>query len=211
VRGQMIEVAARMLNTAPDRLRCADRRISAPDGRSVTISEVALHSLHVENQRQIMATASRMSYDSPPPFAAQFAEVEVDTETGEVRVLKAVSAVDCGRAINPATAEGQIEGGTTQAMGYGVCEEMVYDGRGALLTTDLQRYHIYSAAEMPAMQTFLVETSDPYGPFGAKAVAEIPLDSMAPAIANAVANAIGVRVREIPLTPERVLRAIKEL
>jgi putative selenate reductase molybdopterin-binding subunit len=211
VRAQMIEVAARMLNATPDSLRCADRRITASDGRSVTLAEVALHSLHVENQRQIMATASRMSYDSPPPFAAQFAEVEVDMETGQVRVLKAVSAVDCGRAINPATAAGQIEGGTTQALGYGTCEEMAYDEHGALLTTDLRRYHIYTAADMPVMQTFLVETSDPYGPFGAKAVAEIPLDGMAPAIANAVANAIGVRVRAIPLTPERVLRAIKAL
>jgi len=210
VREQICEVAGRMLNAPPDALHLENRRVYAPDGRSVSISDVALHSLHVENQHQIMATASTMSYDSPPPFAAQFAEVEVDSETGSVRVVKMVSAVDCGRAINPATAEGQIEGGATQALGYGVCEEMRYDDQGALLTTDFTTYHIFRADEMPAMESYLIETSDPYGPYGAKAVAEIPIDGMAPAIANAVADALGVRVREAPLTPERVWSAMRE-
>jgi putative selenate reductase molybdopterin-binding subunit len=210
VREQICEVAGRMLNAPPALLRLENRRVYAPDGRSVSLSEVALRSLHVEFQHQIMATASMMTYDSPPPFAAQFAEVEVDTETGEVRVVKIVSAVDCGRAINPATAEGQIEGGATQALGYGVCEEMCYDEQGALLTTDFTSYHIFRADEMPAMETMLIETSDPYGPYGAKAVAEIPIDGVAPAIANAVADALGVRVREAPITPERVWRVLRE-
>jgi putative selenate reductase molybdopterin-binding subunit len=210
VREQICEVAGRMLNAPPALLRLENRRVYAPDGRSVSLSEVALRSLHVEFQHQIMATASMMTYDSPPPFAAQFAEVEVDTETGEVRVVKIVSAVDCGRAINPATAEGQIEGGATQALGYGVCEEMRYDEQGALLTTDFTSYHIFRADEMPAMETMLIETSDPYGPYGAKAVAEIPIDGVAPAIANAVADALGVRVHEAPITPERVWRVLRE-
>ena len=209
VKDQICEVAGRMLNAPPALLQLENRRVIAPDGRSVSISDVALHSLHVENQHQIMSTASIMSYDSPPPFAAQFAEVEVDSETGAVRVVKMVSAVDCGKAINPATAEGQIEGGATQALGYGTCEEMRYDDQGALLTIDFTTYHIYRADEMPAHETYLVETSDPYGPYGAKAVAEIPIDGMAPAIANAVADALGVRVRETPLTPERVWQAMK--
>src|SRR5260370_4496561 len=150
-----------------------------------------------------------MRYESLQPFAAQGAEVEVDTETGVVRVLKAVSAVDAGRVINPITAEGESEGGATQALGYGVCEEMVYDERGALLTTNLDDYRIYSAPDMPKMETYIVETSDPFGPFGAKAIAEIPIDGMAPAVANAVADALGVRIRQIPLTPERVLSAFQ--
>ncbi len=208
IRAQMLAVAGRMLKADPETLTIKDRIITAPNGRTVTVSQVALHSLHVEEQQQIMATASWMSYESPPPFAAQGAEVEVDTETGVVRVLKAVSAVDAGRVINPITAEGQIEGGATQALGYGVCEEMVYDQNGALLTTNFSDYRIYSAPDMPEMQTYIVETSDPFGPFGAKAIAEIPIDGMAPAVANAVADALGMRIREIPLTPERVLRAI---
>jgi putative selenate reductase molybdopterin-binding subunit len=132
----------------------------------------------------------------------------VDTETGVVKVINAVSAVDAGRVINPITAEGQIEGGATQALGYGVCEEMVYDEQGALLTTNFNDYRIYSAPDMPKMETYIVETSDPFGPFGAKAIAEIPIDGMAPAVANAVADALGIRINQIPLTPERVLRAI---
>ena len=208
VRSQILEVASHMLNINPEKITIKDRVITSPNGQTVTVSQVALHSLHVENQRQIMATASWMSYESPPPFAAQGVEVEVDIETGVVRVLKAISAVDAGRVINPITAEGQIEGGATQALGYGVCEEMVYDERGALLTTNLSDYRIYSAPDMPKMETYIVETSDPFGPFGAKAIAEIPIDGMAPAVANAVADALGIRIPQIPLTPERVLRAI---
>src|SRR5579872_3016207 len=209
VRMQILDVAGKMLNANPETLTISNRIITAPNGQTVTVSQVALHSLHVENQQQIMSTASWMSYNSPPPFAAQGVEVEVDTETGVVRVLKAISAVDAGRVINPIMAEGQIEGGATQALGYGVCEEMVYDQNGALLTTNLSDYRIFSAPDMPQMETHIVETSDPFGPFGAKAIAEIPIDGMAPAVANAVADALGIRIRQIPLTPERVLRAIR--
>ncbi len=208
-RAQILAVAGSMLKANPETLTIKDRVITAPNGNTVTVSQVALHSLHVENQQQIMATASWMSYESPPPFAAQGAEVEVDTETGVVRVLRAISAIDAGRVINPITAEGQIEGGATQALGYGVCEEMVYDANGAMLTTNLSDYRIFSAPDMPSMETYIVETSDPFGPFGAKAIAEIPIDAMAPAVANAVADALGLRIRQIPLTPERVLRAIR--
>jgi putative selenate reductase molybdopterin-binding subunit len=209
-RAQILTVAGDMLKANPETLTIRDRVITAPDGNTVTVSQVALHSLHVANQQQIMATASWMSYESPPPFAAQGAEVEVDTETGVVHVLRAISAIDAGRVINPVTAEGQIEGGATQALGYGVCEEMVYDANGTMLTTNLSDYRIFSAPDMPQMETYIVETSDPFGPFGAKAIAEIPIDGMAPAVANAVADALGIRIRQIPLTPERVLRAIRE-
>ncbi|HVB73045.1 MAG TPA: molybdopterin cofactor-binding domain-containing protein [Ktedonobacteraceae bacterium] len=209
VRAQILAVAGSMLKANPETLTIKDRVITAPNGNTLTVSQVALHSLHVENQQQIMSTASWMSYESPPPFAAQGAEVEVDTETGVVRVLRAISAVDAGRVINPITAEGQIEGGATQALGYGVCEEMIYDEKGAMLTTNLSDYRIYSAPDMPKMETYIVETSDPFGPFGAKAIAEIPIDGMAPAVANAVADALGIRIRQIPMTPERVLRAIR--
>ena len=154
-----------------------------------------------------MATASYVSPYSPPPFGAQFAEVEVDTGTGQVTVVKLVMAVDCGVAINPLTALGQIEGGMVQALGYAVCEEMPYDEHGRLQVGRLGDYRIFSADEMPEMEAILVPTYEPTGPFGAKAVAEIPLDGVAPAVANAVYDAIGVRIRSLPLTPERVWRA----
>ena len=156
-----------------------------------------------------MATASHMSVHSPPPFAAQYAEVEVDTETGQVTVKKIVMAVDCGTAINPQTAERQIEGGMAQALGYAVSEEMVYDEQGRLSTRRFGDYRIFQADEMPEMQAILVPTYEPSGPFGAKAVAEIPLDGMAPAVANAVWDAVGVRIRTTPLAPEKVWRALR--
>jgi putative selenate reductase molybdopterin-binding subunit len=187
-----------------------ERRAYAPDGRSVTLEEIALHSLHQDQQRQIMSTASYVSPESPPPFAGQFAEVEVDIETGQVTVKKLVMAVDCGVAINPITASGQVEGGMVQALGYGHCEEMVYDAKGRMVNPALGPYKIYRADEMPELDVILVQTVEPSGPFGAKAVAEIPKDGVAPALGSAIFNATGARIRQIPFTPERVWTALHE-
>ncbi len=210
VREQIVERAKLMLNLeTAEGMYLRDRRVFAPDGRSVSLAEVALHSLHTFDQQQIMATASHMSYHSPPPFGAQFAEVEVDVETGQVTVKKLVMAVDCGTAINPQTAAGQIEGGLAQALGYTVSEEMVYDDAGRLLTTRFGDYRIFQADEMPELEAILVPTYEPSGPFGAKAVAEIPMDGVAPAVANAVHHAARVRIRDLPLTPEKVWRALQ--
>jgi putative selenate reductase molybdopterin-binding subunit len=150
-----------------------------------------------------------MSLYSPPPFAAQYAEVEVDTETGQVTVIKLVMAVDCGTAINPITAEGQIDGGMVQALGYAICEEMPYDENGNSLVTRFGDYRIYQADEMPELVSILVPSYEPNGPYGAKAVAEIPMNGVAPAVANAIHDAVGVRVRELPLTPERIWNALR--
>ncbi|MBL8098911.1 MAG: molybdopterin-dependent oxidoreductase, partial [Anaerolineales bacterium] len=191
-------------------IKLADKKAIAPDGRSVTLAEIALDTLHKNNQEQIMGVASYVSPVSPPPFAAQFAEVTVDTETGQVTVDKLVMAVDSGVIVNPLTASGQIEGGMTQALGYAVCEEMRYDEKGNAYERDLDRYHIFRSNEMPDLETIFVETFEPSHPFGVKAVAEIPMDGVAPAVGNAILDAIGVNVDEIPATPERVWRAIKK-
>jgi putative selenate reductase molybdopterin-binding subunit len=184
------------------------RKVTARDGRSVSFEEIALNSLHQADQKQIMATASHMSLESPPPFAAQFAEVIVDTETGQVTVERLLMAVDCGIAINPITASGQVEGGMVQALGYGHCEEMVYDTAGKPLATNLKDYHIYRADEMPDLEVIFVETYEPSGPYGAKAVAEIPKDGVAPALASAIYDATGVMIPNLPFTPERVWKAL---
>ncbi|MBL8051073.1 MAG: molybdopterin-dependent oxidoreductase, partial [Anaerolineales bacterium] len=191
-------------------IRLADKKAIAPDGRSVTLAEIALDTLHKNNQEQIMGVASYVSPVSPPPFAAQFAEVTVDTETGQVTVDKLVMAVDSGVIVNPLTASGQIEGGMTQALGYAVCEEMRYDDKGNAYERDLDRYHIFRSDEMPELETIFVETFEPSHPFGVKAVAEIPMDGVAPAVGNAILDALGVNVDEIPATPERVWRAMKQ-
>jgi putative selenate reductase molybdopterin-binding subunit len=191
------------------KIQLANRQAIFPDGRSVSFSEIALDSLHKNNQEQIMGVASYVSPVSPPPFAAQFAEVTVDTETGAVKVDKLIMAVDSGVIVNPLTASGQIEGGMTQALGYAVCEEMRYDDMGNAIEHDLDRYHIFRADEMPALETIFVETFEPSHPFGVKAVAEIPMDGVAPAVGNAILDATGVDVDEIPATPEKVWKAIK--
>lgn len=210
VKRQILEHAAKHLLKVPvSELDVDTRRVVARDGRSVSYEQIALSSLHQNEQRQIMATASHMSYDSPPPFAAQFAEVTVDTETGQVTVDRLLMAVDCGIAINPITASGQVEGGMTQALGYAHCEEMAYDAQGKPLATDLREYHIYRADEMPDLEVMFVETYEATGPYGAKAVAEIPKDGVAPAMSSAIFDAVGVRLRQTPFTPERVYWAMR--
>ena len=191
-------------------IRLSNRQAIAPDGRTIPFTEIALDSLHKNNQEQIMGVASYVSPVSPPPFAAQFAEVTVDTETGAVTVDRLVMAVDSGVIVNPLTASGQIEGGMTQALGYAVCEEMRYDEKGNAIERDLDRYHIFRADEMPALETIFVETFEPSHPFGVKAVAEIPMDGVAPAVGNAILDAVSVNVDEIPATPERVWRAFQQ-
>jgi putative selenate reductase molybdopterin-binding subunit len=191
-------------------IRLLDRKAIAPDGSFVTLREIAYNALHHENQEQIMGIGSYMSPVSPPPFAAQFAEVTVDMETGQVTVDKLVMAVDSGVIVNPITASGQIEGGMAQALWYAVSEEMVYDQAGKARERDFRDYHIFRAHEMPDLETIFVETFEPSHPFGVKAVAEIPMDGVAPAVGNAVLDAVGVNVDLNPITPERVWRALRE-
>jgi len=209
VRDRVKERAAMLLDVdIPCTIELRDGRAYAPDGRSVSMGDIALDSLHTQEQEQIMGTASHVSPDCPPPFAAQMAEIEVDVETGQVTVTKLVMAVDCGVAINPITASGQVEGGMLQALGYAHCEEYAFDDEGRMLNPSFGPYKIYRADEMPETTVFLVQTMEDSGPFGAKAVAEIPKDGVAPAVRNAILNATGVGINELPFTPERVWNAL---
>jgi putative selenate reductase molybdopterin-binding subunit len=191
-------------------IQLVDRKAISPDGRTISLKDIALETLHHNDQEQIMGIGSFMSPVAPPPFAAQFAEVTVDVETGQVVVDKLVMAVDSGVIINPLTASGQIEGGMTQALGYAVSEEMVYDEKGFPREIDLRNYHIFHAHEMPELSTIFVETFEPSHPFGVKAVAEIPMDGVAPAVGNAVFDAAGVNIDQNPITPEKVWLALQK-
>lgn len=203
--------ADRGFDIPAEMIELKEKHAVAPNGEKVSLATIALDSLHWRQQEQIMATASYVSPNSPPPFAAQFATVLVDIETGEVTVEDLIMAVDSGVIINPITASAQIEGGIAQALGYGVCEEMVYDENGVAREIDLVDYHIFRADEMPKIKAIFVETYEKTGPYGAKAVAEIPLDGAAPAIGNAVFNACGVDLLEIPIVPEKVLRELQSM
>jgi len=139
IRKQIIDHAALMLGiSTTDGFKLENRQVIAPDGRTVSLQEVALSSLHQLDQHQIMATASHVSPVSPPPTAAQFVEMTVDTKTGKITIERLLMVVDCGRVINPITAAGQVEGGMSQAMGFALTEEMLFDQNGQLLNPDLK-------------------------------------------------------------------------
>lgn len=143
-------------------------------------------------------------------FGTHAAEVSVDTETGKIKVLKLVSAYDVGQAINPLSVEGQLEGGALYGMGYALTEEILFD-RGITLTPSLSEFLIPTSLDAPDIQTIMIESGDGAGPFGAKGIGEPSCVSVAPAIANAVRDAIGIRILQLPLTPERVIEALNEV
>lgn len=143
-------------------------------------------------------------------FAVQGVEVEVDTQTGRITLLRCVQAVDIGKAINPRICYGQVRGAMVMGLGYALYEELRFDDQGRILNPTPRTYRLPLAKDVPPMDVILVEQPDPYGPFGAKAIGEVGVNCMAPAIANAVAHATGVRLRQLPMTPERVWQALQE-
>jgi CO/xanthine dehydrogenase Mo-binding subunit len=140
-------------------------------------------------------------------FSAHAIEVGVDIETGEISVLKSVGCHDVGRAINPTAVEGQIQGGSAQGIGWALMEEVKVD-QGVTQTPSLSEYLIPTAKDLPMTEAIILESGTGVGPFGAKGIGEPALTPAAPAVANAVADAIGVRVYDLPLTPEKVLEAL---
>ncbi|MBI5153879.1 molybdopterin-dependent oxidoreductase [Candidatus Poribacteria bacterium] len=208
---QMRAVAAEDLGVSPDELEHLDRefRVKGKPNKRMTFNDIGLRTLYMRKQHQVMAHASAISHASPPPFAAHFAEVEVDEETGHVRTLEYVAAVDCGTAINPKLAEGQTEGAIINALSSAVTEEYLFNNDGRMLNPTFNYYKIYSTPDVPRVKTILIETHEPTGPYGAKSVSEISTNGPLPAIANAIYDAVGVRLHDAPFTPERVLNAIK--
>jgi len=142
-------------------------------------------------------------------FATQIAEVEVDTETGEVEILRIAAAHDCGKAINPLLVEGQVEGGISMGIGYALFEQMVLE-KGVVKNPQFTDYILPTALDVPEMLVGIIERPEPTGPFGAKGIGEPSLLPTAPAIINAIYDAVGVRIRDLPATPEKILRALKE-
>jgi len=167
----------------------------------------------IAEKGSIIGAVSMAPPSNPAPCAVEFVEVEVDTETGVVKVLNVVYAHDIGRVFHPKSAEGQVEGGFQQGMGYALMENILFDQEtGACLSGDFLDYKIPTAVEMPSrIESIFIESIEPTGPFGAKSLSELCVVVPAPAIANAIYNAIGVRMKELPITPERILRALGKL
>ncbi|MFZ0240163.1 MAG: molybdopterin cofactor-binding domain-containing protein, partial [Desulfobacterales bacterium] len=139
---------------------------------------------------------------------AQVVEVEVDLESGKIVVEKMTDAHDCGRAINRTSVEAQMEGSLSMGMGEALFEEVKFDARGRVINSDLAEYKLVTALDMPPVETIIVESDEPNGPFGAKEVGEGAIMPTIPAILNAVYDATGVRIHELPLTSERVYAAL---
>ena len=211
VLAQILDTAAEMLETEKSRLKTeSESVVSLKNGKSLSYSEISLYSLYEKNQFQIQASASSVMPESPPPFIAQFVEVAVDAETGKIKPLKFVSAVDCGQPINPVLAEGQVEGAVVNGLSYALTEQYIFNDRGKMTNPNFGNYKVYTAADIPEIKTIIVDSYEPTGPFGAKSVGEIAINGPAPAIANAVFDAVGVRLYETPFTPEKVWREMQK-
>lgn len=222
LRDQILRVAAELLEAPAPDLWIEDEAVRAPGGQSIPLVRVLKECARVGVPRSAFATYHAPAGDPIdlergggrvfPDFTygAHAAEVEVDTETGAVRVRRYVACHDVGQAINPQSVEGQIQGGAAMGIGYALMEQVVLE-QGHNLTTSFATYLIPSAQEVPDITPILVESGEGMGPFGARGIGEPPIGPPAAAIANAIFDAVGVRVSELPIRPEVVARALHRL
>jgi xanthine dehydrogenase molybdenum-binding subunit len=214
VRQMVLERAAGKLGVPTDKLEIKDGRVyiqSKPE-KGITVAEISHDAIYDYGTtgQHIMAAGSFQSVSHCPNFQAGFAEIEVDTQTGVIKVIKYVLAHDIGRAINPLNVEGQLEGGTAQGMGYALSEDLVIDkNTGDTLSDSFATYKIPSTLDMPEIEVILVEEPVASGPYGAKGVGEPGMVNVAPSIANALYDALGVRINSLPMTPEKILKALE--
>jgi hypothetical protein len=211
-RSKILDWAARMLDEPVEVLDTEDGTVvSRETGDSVTLEEIGYESVYGDETREhILGQGTHSTDESPPPFAAQFADVTVDAETGEFEVNKLAVAVDCGVAINPGMAEGQVEGANHMSYEMATNEGITFDDEGRAEVADYDDYDFPTAAESPPIESILVETHEPTGPFGAKSVAEVPTNTVPPALSNAVRDAVGVRITEMPITAEKIAERLDD-
>ncbi len=212
-RNQILTIAGELLEAAPEDLEIENGKVvvKGVPGKSIELAQVAAVSTRFAGQYEPVYGRGRAAVSkNSPMFSAHVARVAVDAETGEVRVLDYVAAQDVGRAINPAEVEGQVHGGVTQGIGWALFEGLEYDENGQLLTSTLMDYALPHSQDVPNITSILVELPSLLGPFGAKGVGEPPVVPVAGAIANAIYDAVGARLTQLPMTPERVFNAIKK-
>jgi CO/xanthine dehydrogenase Mo-binding subunit len=212
-RERLLEIAADELEIAPEDLEIVNGSVQ-PAGvpaKAIALQELASKILSFGSSYPPVEGHGRVAQPQAPQSAAHLSHVRVDPDTGAVTVLAHVVAQDVGRALNPALVEGQMRGGTTQGLGWALLEELVYDGHGQLTTGTFVDYAMPTASIVPSIDTEIVEVPVPEGPYGAKGVGEAPVVGVAGAVANAITAATGgARVWQLPMTPERVWRAISD-
>ena len=176
---------------------------------SISLVDLSNQITYSEKQKQLSVTSSYVGHKSPPPFMAGFIEIDIDKATGEIEIVDYVSVVDCGTTINPKLAEGQVDGAIVQGLGMAMFENVLYSKKGALLSNSLMTYKIPTRVDINHLTTVFVDSYEKSGPFGAKSVGEIGIDTPPAALANAVYNALGLRFKTLPITPEKILLALK--
>ncbi|MFQ5879711.1 MAG: xanthine dehydrogenase family protein molybdopterin-binding subunit [Dehalococcoidia bacterium] len=199
--------AAARFRVEPDRIESADSRfwVAGNNEQATTIAELA-----ASGDGHVVGRASITQRGMAPAFAGHIADVEVDPETGKVKVLRYTAVQDVGRAINPTRVEAQMQGGAVQGIGWALTEEYIYDERGALLNASLLDYRQPVSLDVPMLDTEIIEVPADQGPYGVRGVGEVPIVPTAAVIANAVHSAVGVRTYHMPMTPERVFWAIQK-
>jgi CO/xanthine dehydrogenase Mo-binding subunit len=188
-----------------------DGKVFKASDREVSLVDLSVRLTYNVNQHQIAVTDSYFGHKSPPPFMAGYAEIEVDTETGEYKLLNYVSVVDCGTTINPMLAKGQVEGGIVQGFGMAAYEDVRYTAKGKLISNSFLEYHIPTTMEINKLTTEFAKSYEDSGPFGAKSVGEIGIDTPPAVLCNAIYNAVGVRITHLPATFEKVYMGMQEL
>ncbi len=208
LKSRIVEAAAAQLESAPEDFDIVDGVVVDGTGQRMTLAQVAR--LHPQRQLRVEASVDPGSREFVVnSFGAHFAEVEVDTYTGAVSVLRFVAAHDSGRILNPNMAVNQVEGGVSQMLGFTLSEQMLTDARnGVTLNASFLEHKSPTILDSPPIEVIFADVVDPVGPFGAKALGEPPSVGVAPAIANAIYDAIGVRVRELPITPDVILNEL---
>lgn len=211
MRRLVLAEGARKLRAAEDEVVFDGETIQRRDGKgAISLKDLSTGLFYHANQRQLVASDSYVGQKSPPPYMAGFAEVEVDLETGKIDLLNYAAVVDCGTTINPHLARIQVEGGLVQGIGMAMYEEVKYSGGGKLLNNNMMFYTIPTRKDIHQIMVEFAESYEPSGPYGAKSVGEIGIDTPPAAIANAVYHATGVRIKELPITPEKVLMALQQ-
>lgn len=202
---KICRIAAGMLDCPEDDLEfCADRVRTADGAREVTLVDIATKSM-CGNREEVQVTVSHSSPVSPPPLMVGMVELEVDKETGGIELLDYAAVVDCGTPVNPNLTRIQTEGGIAQGIGMALYEDITYNKKGKILEDSLMQYKIPSRLDVGRLRVEFESSYEKTGPFGAKSIGEVVINTPSPAIAHAIYNATGVWHRELPITPEKVL------
>ena len=210
-RRQTLEIAASEMEAAVQDLELEDGKVvvRGVPSRSITLAQIGKKgNLYMSKVPPVLGVSHIAFAVQAPAFAAQLARIEVDPDTGELTLHDFVVVQDAGKAINPLGVEGQMQGGAVQSLGFALTEGLLFDEKGRLTNPSLLDYRKLTAADLPKIETIIVEVPSPAGPFGARGVGEPPIVPAPAAIANAIRDATGVRLTELPITPERIAMAL---